>query len=441
MSGKQPSNRYRPVFWLSILGIAAIFGYLLVYHYHHESRDAGKHLGDFPTFYQAAYSSPWNIATIYTAGLVGRCMVWSAIDRILVCAADETAGCAGSPCHARADCDHADRLDSARLEDNHRCRAGTVRSGGYIAAVAFMVTALGENELRAQMTMLETDALMLLMFTLALCWLDRRPIWAGLALAPCILNIKYLSIVTLPYLILRGRWKAAGSMVLGIIFFALLPALLLGWHEEIRCLQVSTGGLLRWVGLSPAETHSIEVHNLADDLSISITSGVARMMSPRGFSNPAIMLVATGIGLLAVVVVAWMYRINGFSIWRRSPSPGRAGKPFSDLTPLEWAGLVTAALVFSPNTNSRHLVLAVLVKHRSRQSWLRRQHVRSTDCPGGSEWIFLILLGFIMISALTPNPDRLFHLQHSLLEPCWVGYLLILWTALRFGATSEESAS
>src|SRR2546425_1193813 len=39
--------------WLWRLGTAAVFAYLLFYHYHHQTRDRA-HLGDLPTFYQAA---------------------------------------------------------------------------------------------------------------------------------------------------------------------------------------------------------------------------------------------------------------------------------------------------------------------------------------------------------------------------------------------------
>src|SRR6266699_883367 len=52
-----------------------------------------------------------------------------------------------------------------------------------------------------------------LFIVLALRWLDKRPAWAGIALGLAC-NIKYLPIVTLPYLLIRRRWVAAGSFAL-----------------------------------------------------------------------------------------------------------------------------------------------------------------------------------------------------------------------------------
>src|SRR6185437_546115 len=241
---REQPNRARPVLWLSILGITAIFGYLLIYHYHHESMDHGKHLGDFPTFYQAAQFALQH-RDIYTAGRPKQMYVYPPL--IAFVYAPLTKLPVVQAAHVMLVLTIILLVASILLASRTMVDRAYVHRPALIGAVALMVTALGENELRAQLTMLETDALMLLMFTLALYWLDRRPIWAGLALAFAF-NIKYLSIVTLPYLILRRRWTAAFSMVLGAVFFALLPAVLLGWNEEIRCLQVSTGGLLRWVG-------------------------------------------------------------------------------------------------------------------------------------------------------------------------------------------------
>ena len=57
----------QPVRWTSIAVLAGIFGYLLIFHYLHESKEDEKHLGDFPTFYQAAQFAREH-RDIYTAG-------------------------------------------------------------------------------------------------------------------------------------------------------------------------------------------------------------------------------------------------------------------------------------------------------------------------------------------------------------------------------------
>jgi hypothetical protein len=215
--------------------------------------------------------------------------------------------------------------------------------------------------LRAVLTMLETDALMLLLFTLALCWLDRAPIRAGAALAFAF-NIKYLSIVMLPYLLLRRRWTIAAPMVVGSIAFGLLPALYLGWHEDLRCLRVSTAGLLGWVGIAPPPSvHAVYVFKISDALSFSLTSGVARVLEAHHCSGAILMLVLGALVLLSLAIVNILYHLNGFSLWRSPPASAQTRPPYPALTGIEWTMLIAATLSFSPQTNARHLILSLIV--------------------------------------------------------------------------------
>jgi hypothetical protein len=233
----------------------------------------------------------------------------------------------------------------------------------------------------------------------------------------------------LPYLILRRRWRAAGAMVLGTIGFALLPALLLGWHENLRCLHVALGGLLRWAGVQPEASHAVRVHNIGDDLSVSVTSALARILGPHGFSNAGIMAVATALGLLMLAVVMWMYRANGFSVWNWPAESQQREQPFRGLVAAEWAGLVSVALVFSPDTNTRHLVLAVLVNALAAAILLTKR-AGVSRAPAFVAAI-LIFLGFIMPFGAKGTAMHHFYFRYGI--PCWcllAGYLLLLRTAL-----------
>jgi len=305
-----------------------------------------------------------------------------------------------------------------------------------LCAAALVISILSENEMRGEMTMLETDALMLLMFTVALYWLDRRPILAGMALAFAF-NIKYLSIIALPYLILRRRWSAVAGMLGGCVLFALLPAFQLGWKEDIRCLRVSMGGLLRWVGVAPQASHSITVHNIADGLSVSITSALARVLGAHGFSNPQVLMVAAGVGIVSLGIVMFLYYINGLSLWNWPDARGQLQPLFRGLVALEWAGLVAVALAFSPDTNTRHLVLTVLVNALAAALLLTpRPFVPRIPALIGA---ILIFLGYIMPGAKTLRHMGFNHFVYGV--PCWgllIGYLLILWTGLRHVAHAKE---
>ena len=415
-------------FWVPLFGLACIFGYLLAYHFHHERQDNEAHLGDFATFYQAAQFAREG-RDIYTAGKPAQKYVYPPLVAFLY-----TPLTALSRLHATEVTlliDAGVLLASLLLASRAIGERLDPGASGTVLLVAFLVALLNENELRLQLTMLETDGLMLLMFTLALWWLDRRPALAGAALAFAF-NIKYLPVVVVPWLILRRRWKTLAGMALGAVFFALLPAVLLGWREDLRCLRVSFGGLLKWVGLTPTLTGAVNVHGIGDMLSLSITSALSRALSERGFADSAVMAVAGVVGLLALAVVAGMYRARGLSLWR-SPGPReRAMPPFAQLVALEWAGLITVALVFSPDTNARHLLLSVLVNTTGVVLLLRPQRPLSR-LP------VMIALALIFLSAIMPiHSLRPAFFRYGIpAQGLLIGYLIILGAGLR--QTREDS--
>jgi hypothetical protein len=422
----------------SIAAIAIVFGYLIIYHFHHQ-REGKHHFGDFPTFYVAAEYAR-DHKDIYAAGSSPDQMyVYPPLIAVLYI-----------PLTAFSLADAARIMlfaTAAMLLGSLILGAGAIlsrfgnRNFAVWCVVVATATLLGENEMRGVMTMLETDSLMLLMFALAFWWLDRRPILAGLALGFAF-NIKYLSIVALPYLIVRRRWRAAGGMVAWCIGFALLPAIQLGWREDIRCLRVSMGGLLRWVGLGPETTGAIKVHDIGDGLSVSITSGLARLLHPHGFSNAQVMAAAVGVAAAALIIVAIFYRLNRLPLWVWPARPGQSSQPYRALVALEWVGIVTLSIVFSPDTNARHLVLAAFVNLLGASLLVLSRR--------GADLIPIVIgLGLILLAFIAPFAKQLRHagFNHYVYSvPCWcllIGYLLVLWVGLRFVARNlnRESSS
>jgi hypothetical protein len=421
-----PAGPNRLLTRLCLIAIAALFTYYVVFHYHHENKDNGGHLGDFRTFYQAAQSARWH-RDIYTAGPNSSQMyvyppliafLYTPLTLLPMLPAAHVALLLNTlvllACMLLA--------IRSMLE---RIGAGTVSVG----VAALLVCLLSENEMRGVLTMLETDPLVLLSFVLALAWLDRRPVLAGAALAFAI-NIKYLPVIALPYLLLRRRWAAAAGLVGGTVLLAFLPALLLGWHENLRCLRVSLGGLLVWVGVPPQVSHAIKVHDIRDDLSVSVTSAIARLLEPLGFSNRVVMAIAALTGAATLLGVWRLYRANGFPLWRWPTAAKQVNQPFKGLAAVEWAGLVAAALAFSPDTNTRHLVLAMLVDALAVAVLLaRRPGVSRLQAICGAA---LILLGFIMPMGDRAGPLHHFYFFYSI--PGWsllAGYLLIASNALQ----------
>lgn len=411
------------------IGLAATFGYLVIFLLHHESKDNGGHLGDFRTFYQAAQFARMH-KDIYLAG-PNSSQMYVYPPMIAFVYTPFTALSMLQAAHVSLVLNALILLGSILLASRIMLERLEASQPGAVWVVALLVTVLSENEIRAVLMMLETDALMLLMFTLALWWLDRRPALAGLALAFA-LNIKYLSIVALPWLILRRRWAAAGGMILGTVFFALFPAVLIGWHEDLRCLRVSLGGLLRWVGVPPEIAHAIKVHNIADDLSVSVTSSLARLLGPRGFSNPRIMLVAGATGLLALLIVLVLYRAHGLPLFRWPAAARQERQPFKALIAMEWAGLIVVALAFSPDTNVRHLVLTVIVNALAATLLLAPRAVSRKPVVIA---VVLIFIAYIMPLGQKAGPLHWFYFNCSI--PGWsllIGYLLILWASLEYVA-------
>jgi hypothetical protein len=226
-----------------------------------------------------------------------------------------------------------------------------------IWSIALLGAVLDIDKIRNELQMLQTNALMLMMFVLALRWLDRRPLLAGLALG-LIFNIKYLSLAMLPYLILRRRWKTLGAFVFSAFGFAFLPAIVDGWQANLRSLHVAFGGLLHMVGAGAGEQANVE--DITAMFSSSITSAMARL-SEGGLPMSVVLLLVMAIALATLGIVIFLYQREGFSLFRWPAASEQAHQPYRGIVGLEWAGLVTAALVFSPQTNTRHLFLALLV--------------------------------------------------------------------------------
>ena len=430
IGGMQPAGlTERTARIIGIGGICVLFGYFLTYDNVRLSH-VPPHFGDFPTFYHAA-----------RAMLDGR-------DPYVPYEADLSYVYPPLLAACYTPLAHLSKLSAARimLPINIAFALTALLLGtraimrrlevpitlGSLACIACLAGWLSENELRNQLQALETDALMLLCFTLALWWLDRRPIFAGAALAFA-LNIKYLSIITLPYLLLRRRWRAAIGMGIWTLIWGLLPALVLGWRENARCLRVALSGLLGWVGVArPAGAETAHVHGITDGLSLSVTSGLARVLEQHGASPKMGLVLAALLGLTGLMWAAWLYSGKGFPFLLWSPAQAQQDWPFNGLVAIEWVSLIVVALAFSPDTNARHLVLALLVNILAATMLLvPRPGVPRAPLAVGT---ILMFLGFIMPLKGWVTPKQAHAYFHYGIA-CWclLGmYAVLLWTGLRY---------
>ncbi len=223
------------------------------------------------------------------------------------------------------------------------------RDPAAVAAIVLLGLLLDVDKVKGEWQMWQTDVWMLLLFVLGLRWVDRRPAWAGVALGIGA-NIKYLPMLLLPYLLVRRRWTAAASLVASSVAFALLPAVSTGWAANGRNWTTALHGLTGMAGGGGGNERA-EVHGVADSLSCSVTSALARAAGPT-WAFPLAGAVA-----VAAFGGAWLaYRRWGVPMFgRRTVIQDRA------VTAVEWPVLVAVLLAFSPQTNTRHLFDAVLL--------------------------------------------------------------------------------
>ncbi len=228
-----------------------------------------------------------------------------------------------------------------------------------VVLVVAVTLLLSATKLRSEFQMWQTNVLMMFAMLLALRFLDARPRLAGLLLGAAV-NIKYLPLVFLPYLLLRRRYKAAAAFVGGIVGFALLPALGSGWGANLQHWQTALSGLAQLLGLPVQAAQVAHIDPISVGHSISITSGVSRLMGAG--ADPADALAVAG--LLALALGLWLRliyveRAKPLIAWPRAIA--QRAQPYLGTLALEWAALMALALAFSPQTNPRHTSLTLMV--------------------------------------------------------------------------------
>lgn len=219
-----------------------------------------------------------------------------------------------------------------------------------IAAAAMLLLA---DKMHAMFTLGQTDSLMLLGFACAFRWLNPRPLLAGLTIGAAA-NIKYLSLICVPYFILKRNVRAAAAALLGFMFFLALPLPEIGLPKLGGYTAIAFGGLARMMGFAVPNAGA-KVLKVDWEKSLSWTSAAFRITRSHGLPD-SVAIVLVVLLLFAAVGAIWLVaRLNGGAIFElRRNEETRVGRAISSL---EWAALIFLALVFSPQTTSRHMIL------------------------------------------------------------------------------------
>lgn len=232
------------------------------------------------------------------------------------------------------------------------------RIGGRANSAATLVVAataslLLADKVRSELLLMQTDAVLLLAFALGLRWFERRPYAAGLVLGIAA-NIKYLPLLLLPYLLARRRWKTSAAMIASFAVGLYVPALTVGWRRASEYAAKALGGLGSMSGLRPRSETDPRIYSITWDRSASLTSTVVRALGNDGLTVAALGVVAALAGG-CLLLAWWMYRQRGRDLFAPLPPTG-ARRP---LIALEWAAVIVAVLVFSPQITARHLLLSL----------------------------------------------------------------------------------
>jgi hypothetical protein len=222
---------------------------------------------------------------------------------------------------------------------------------------------LSLDKTKGELQMLQTNVFILASLMIALWSLDRSAIGVGAAIGFAI-NIKYQALIVLPYLLIRRRWGAAGWTVLWMLFFSLLPSVMIGFGTEVRYLAMAFAGVLNLVGIHPIVSSggiAAQIEGIDSLFSVSVTSAIARWLKSIG-SSISPMAVSAMVGVVWMAILAAIYRGKGVP-WLRWPAvkkgAGQAVAPWNRRVAVEWMILIAIVLCFSPQTNSRHLMLTM----------------------------------------------------------------------------------
>ncbi|MEO1006988.1 MAG: glycosyltransferase family 87 protein [Planctomycetota bacterium] len=245
------------------------------------------------------------------------------------------------------------------MADEALRRFGLPRSTFTVASAALLGSAVVFDKAKSALAMGQTDLLILLGLVLALRWVGRAPLLCGVAFG-VVMNVKYLAVMFLPYLLLRRRWGASAAFVGGTLMVSLSTALVFGWQRNLAYLGSSLGALGEVVGLADADATVTNPNALTWDRSVSVTSATARLVEGSDHATLWLLLGVGGVAL-AVTAVCWsFYAAKGLPVLRDRGGRGDEAIPRRRaLVLLEWSGVIVATLAFSPQTDGRHMVIAL----------------------------------------------------------------------------------
>jgi hypothetical protein len=228
--------------------------------------------------------------------------------------------------------------------------AADLSTAWVIATIAILLVC---EKIHADLRLGQTDCLILLGFACVLKWMERKPWLAGAAVGATA-SMKYLSLIFVPYFILKRNYKAAIASIAWFIFFNIIPAVEVGIRGATQFAMSALRALVKMVE-QPAEKGGAKIPSVIWERSVSITSAITRVTRANQLPD----WVAAGIILGCFVVLAaavfFISQRAGILLFR--PLGSQPGERSGAIKSLEWSSVIVFALAFSPQTTARHYVL------------------------------------------------------------------------------------
>jgi hypothetical protein len=202
----------------------------------------------------------------------------------------------------------------------------------------------------------QSDLLSLAALSLALLWIERKPSTVGVLLGITAF-IKYQTIVLLPFLLLRSRWKAGLAIVAGMIIGALLPALSVGWSRNFEYLTFSLRGIFNIHNPKLLAGYAAKFPSIISSGNISLTNGILRIFTDHGLPLSAAVILIMAIACIIFILFWRLFHYYGIPLfWRTAKTFKNSHKEQSILT-IEWCILLGCLIIFSPQCLKRHTLL------------------------------------------------------------------------------------
>jgi hypothetical protein len=231
--------------------------------------------------------------------------------------------------------------------------------------ISAMALLLSCAKIRSDFYLGQTDCLIIIGLAGVLWWMDRRPLLAGIA-AGATANVKYLALIFVPYFLIKRNYRAAIAAIVSFFLFFALPVVEVGLRSIKIYAINATAVLTKVVGgtelmnlAATGRSQKPVVNSAAWNNSVSLASSVLRFTRSHEISDFIAVTLIVVLFAAIVTVIVLIGRRNGVDLLK--PATVKSTPSRGEAATIDWAALIVLALVFGPQTTSRHMIMLMLV--------------------------------------------------------------------------------